>query len=219
MQFKKLINELNNHYNAIKKETFGQEEWSKQGQTINSDIIKFENYFNKLTKNVNYIKDNALERDHEDTIEQIDLALAKGEDIKNLIIAIKEKTRHFRNDFENQSSREMEEISQEQGQVMEIMNNQEALQNRRKELEQIHHTAALLKETTDKMATDVNKQGAMLEEIEANVINAKDNAVKAKQEITKADEISRGNRKRLLCLIIIILVALGGITAIILSLI
>ena len=113
----------------------------------------------------------------------------------------------------------MEEISSEEGQVLEIMNNQEALQNRRKEIEQIHQTAALLKETTDKMATDVNKQGAMLEEIEANVINAKENAGKAKQEITKADEISRGNRKRLICLIVIILVAIGGITAIILALI
>ena len=60
---------------------------------------------------------------------------------------------------------------------------------------------------------------AVLEEIEANVIESKNNAEKGKKEIMKADEISRGNRKRFFCLLCIILVALGGIAAIILSLV
>ena len=110
-------------------------------------------------------------------------------------------------------------IPQGQEVVMDLVNNKEVLDKRREELESIHKTAALLKDTTDQMAVNVNKQGAMLDEIETNVITSKDNAEKAKQEIIKADELSRGNRKRLLCLLFIILVAIGGIAAIVLSLV
>ena len=58
-----------------------------------------------------------------------------------------------------------------------------------------------------------------LDDIEANVTVAEDNANKAKEEITKADEISKGNRKKFICIILIVFVAIGGISAIILSLI
>ena len=218
LQLKKFMNNIKNHYNEVKNESFGQQEWSNEGQKINSDIINFENYFFKLTKNVSQIKDNSLERNYEDVIQQIDDALEKGEDTKSQIKAIREKTSTFSNNFENQSSEGMG-VPQVEGQVLAIMNEQDVLDKRRKELENIHNTAALLKDTTDKMAIDVNKQGAVLEEIESNVIEAKNNAEKGKKEIMKADEISRGNRKRFLCLLCIILVALGGIAAIILSLV
>ena len=112
-----------------------------------------------------------------------------------------------------------EPAPQQQEIVMDLMNNKEVLQKRREELENIHKTAAILKDTTDQMAQDLSRQGAQLEEIEANVITSKENAEKAHKEIVKADELSRGNRKRLLCLILFVLVAIGGITAILLSLI
>ena len=103
--------------------------------------------------------------------------------------------------------------------TMDLMNNKEVLEQRRKELEDIHKTAAALKDTTDQMALDVEKQGAQLDEIEANVIKSNENAEKAKEEIVKADEISRGNRKKMCCLILIIFLAIGDITAILLSII
>ena len=68
------------------------------------------------------------------------------------------------------------------------------------------------------MAKQLNEQGAILDDVEQNVETAKDNAVKAKEEITKADEMSRGNRKKMLCLILIIILAVGVISAILLSL-
>ena len=212
------MNNIKGHYNKVKIESFAQQEWSNEGQRINSDIINFENYFSKLSKSVSQIKDNALERNYEDIINQIDEALEKGEDTKSQIRAIREKTSSFSNNFENNSNEGMG-VNQVEGQVMAIMNEKDVLDKRRKELENIHNTAALLKDTTDKMAVDVNKQGAVLEEIEANVIESKNNAEKGKKEIMKADEISRGNRKRFFCLLCIILVALGGIAAIILSLV
>ncbi len=67
------------------------------------------------------------------------------------------------------------------------------------------------------MVNKLNEQGAILDDIEGNVIKTEDNAKKAKQEITKADEMSRGNKKRMICYISIIAITILAITGIILS--
>ena len=77
----------------------------------------------------------------------------------------------------------------------------------------------MLKDVSDAMVKKLDEQGAILEVVEGNVIKAEDNAKKAKQEITKADEMSKGNRKKMICLITIVIVAILAIGAIILSLI
>ena len=109
-------------------------------------------------------------------------------------------------------------LPQQQEVVMDLMNNKEVLEQRRKELEGIHKTAAILKDTTDQMAKDVHQQGVMLDDIENQVSNAHDNAVKAKKEISDANEMSKGNSKKMCCFIFIILITVGVIVAIILSL-
>ena len=110
------------------------------------------------------------------------------------------------------------DLPQQQEVVMDLMNNKEVLEQRRKELEGIHKTAAMLKDTTDQMAKDVHQQGIMLDDIENQVQNAHDNAVKAKKEISDANDLSKGNSKKLCCLIAIVMITVGVIVAIILSL-
>ena len=110
-------------------------------------------------------------------------------------------------------------LPQQQEVVMDLMNNKEVLEQRRKELEGIHKTAAMLKDTTDQMAKDVHQQGIMLDDIENQVQNAHDNAVKAKKEISDANDMAKGNSKKLCCLISIILISIGVIVAIVLSLV
>ena len=102
--------------------------------------------------------------------------------------------------------------------VQDLQTNKEILEERRKQLEAIHQTSAKIKDISDSMAKQLNEQGAILDDVEQNVETAKDNAVKAKEEITKDDEMSRGNRKKMLCLILIIILAVGVISAILLSL-
>ena len=102
--------------------------------------------------------------------------------------------------------------------VQDLQTNKEILEERRKQLEAIHQTSAKIKDISDSMAKQLNEQGAILDDVEQNVETAKDNAVKAKEEIAKADEMSRGNRKKMLCLILIIILAVGVISAILLSL-
>ena len=110
------------------------------------------------------------------------------------------------------------DLPQQQEVVMDLMNNKEVLEQRRKELEGIHKTAEILKDTTAQMAQDVHQQGIMLNDIENQVQNAHDNAVKAKKEISDANDLSKGNSKKLCCLIAIVMITVGVIVAIILSL-
>ena len=69
------------------------------------------------------------------------------------------------------------------------------------------------------MAQEINKQGEILDNIELNVEKAQQNSKDAKEEIIKANESAKKNRKKLCCLILIIFVSLAAISLIILSLI
>ena len=220
MQYRKIINEINNNYTKVKNESFGQNGWSSQGRKISNNIATFEKLDNNLNKGVAYVKENSLERNNEKTIEQIEALLEKAKKTTiPQIQAIKEKTKYFESNFEMNQTSEDNSLPQQQEIVMDLMNNKEVLEQRRKELEGIHKTAAILKDTTDQMAQDVHKQGQVLEEIEANVLTTKDNAEKAKKEITDANEMSKSNSKRMSCFIFIIVVAIGVIVAIVLSIV
>ena len=218
MQMKKISNEIKNNYEKIIKEDYTDKNWERDGRSVNNSINTFKKLYTDLTNKVNYVKENSLVK-NEGTVSKVEEALESAKKTTlQYIQAINEKTKYYNNDFELTSPQDSEPAPQQQEIVMDLMNNKEVLENRRKELENIHKTAAILKDTTDQMAQDLNKQGAQLEEIEANVITSKENAEKAHQEIVKADELSRGNRKKMICLICIVFLAIGGITAILVSL-
>ena len=197
-------------------------DWKRQGSKIRGEINNFSKIKNDLTQKVNIARENPLSENEKTTITQIDNLLEKARNItESQIDAINEKIKYFNNDddIDNSPSQEPNSDNPNQETLMNLMSNKEVLEQRRKDLENIHKTAAILKDTTDKMAADVNKQGAVLDEIETHVIVSNENAQKAKQEIIKADEISRGNRKKMICLLLIIFLAIGGITAILFSLV
>jgi len=219
MQMKRISNDIKIYYEKIIKENYTDKNWEKDGKAVTNSINTFKKLYNELNDKVNYTKENSLIK-NEGTVSKVEEALESAKkSTLQYIQAINEKTRYYNNDFEMNNPADEEPAPQQQEIVMDLMNNKEVLQKRREELENIHKTAAILKDTTDQMAQDLSRQGAQLEEIEANVITSKENAEKAHKEIVKADELSRGNRKRLLCLILFVLVAIGGITAILLSLI
>ena len=103
--------------------------------------------------------------------------------------------------------------------IQDLYKNKEILEKRREDLETVYRTSAQIKDLTDIMAKQLNEQGEILDNVEENVITAEDNAKKANIEITEAEELSRGNRKMMSCLIVIVLISIAGITAILLSLI
>lgn len=201
-------------------ELFQENEWKKQGSTINTNIKNFNNLKIFLKKAIEEEKSSKQNENNKEIIENFLNDLKKN--IEPLIYQILEKVKYYKLE-ENIEKKENNDNndSQSQGNILiyDLTNNQEILEKRRKELESIHETSAKIKDITDDMANQLNQQGAILDDVEANVINAEQNAKKAKEEITKADQLSRGNRKKLICLIIIVFIAIIGITSILLALI
>ena len=204
MQLKKLINNINNHYENVKKESFTELDWQKQGSKIRVEIYNFTKVKNDLTQKVNIIRENTSPEKEKEIIDHIKSLLEEARNITEFQInEINEKTKNFNNndDIGNGPSQELNNDINKQEIVMDLMNNREFLEHRRKELEKIYKVSAMLKDTTDKMAVDLNQQRALLDEIETHIDISYENAKKAKQEIIKADEISRGNRNKSICLI------------------
>ena len=145
------------------------------------------------------------------------------EEINNEVVPladeINQKTKYYTLPQEEIINQESKEIAP-QGNLMiqNLVNNQEVLEERRKQLESIHQTSAQIKDMSDAIIKQLNEQGVILDDAETRIKIAEDNSKKAKEEITKADQLSKGNRKKLFCIIAIIIVVFIGIVAILLSL-
>lgn len=101
----------------------------------------------------------------------------------------------------------------------EMLDKKEYYDKREQDLQKVHQISGKLKDMTQNMALGLDSQREKLDNVELNVEKAHDNALNAKKEIDEANKIAKKNTKRLCCLIFIILVAIGGIAAIVLSLI
>ena len=224
LNLKKTSEQVKKDYNRLIKEDFGEQEWRKEGKKINNNIRKYEKMLKDVTRNLEKARDS--EAASEDNITTVDEGLDKIRDqYEPMVRAMKEKINQFSIDLEmdereGQGENEQDDGQQEQEQIeVNLMNNQEYLGQRKKELQEIHKTAALIKDTTDKMAQDVHQQGEMLNDIEEKVVKTEDNVEKAGKEINRANELSKGNTKRICCIIWIVIIAIGVVLAVVLSLI
>ena len=216
MELRKISKQVDIDFKKVMNDEYTETDWKKDGRKINLNIKNLDNVKSQMK---NKIDEEKLVNKEDTNIGKIEKYLQEVEDnIVPLTFKINEKTKYYNLEEENQTS---EEVNAPQGEMLiqDLANNKEVLDERRKNLEAIHQTSAKIKDMSDAMAKQLDEQGAILDDIEANVITAEDNAAKAKEEIKKADEMSRGNRKKYICLIIIVLVAIGAITAILLSLI
>ena len=118
---------------------------------------------------------------------------------------------------DNKPNEEEENQIMKQQQAQELIDNKEFLEHRNKELQEIHKTAAQLKDITDDMAKQLNQQGEKLDIIEENVDKAADNAAEAKKEIETADKNAKKNTKKLCCLLAFVFIVLAAITLILIS--
>ena len=224
LNLKKASEQVKKDYNRLIKEDFGEQEWRREGKKINNNIRKYEKMLKDVTRNLEKARDS--EAASEDNITTVDEGLDKIRDqYEPMVRAMKEKINQFSIDLEmdereGQGENEQDDGQQEQEQIeVNLMNNQEYLGQRKKELQEIHKTAALIKDTTDKMAQDVHQQGEMLNDIEEKVVKTEDNVEKAGKEINRANELSKGNTKRICCIIWFVIIAIGVVLAVVLSLI
>ena len=208
------------------KEDFVQENWNHEGSKILRDNNEFQKSLKELEQKLNEVSIDEY-RSNPDLFKEISGAIDITRDYINkikpdievMISQITDKTRSFNSNFDERYEVQENDNVQSNLVVQDLAQNDEILQQRRKELEDIHAVSKKIKSTTDTMAQKLNEQGAILDDIEANVQETKVNTEKAKKEISDADKMSQGNRKRLCCLIFIGIVAVGGVSAIILSLI
>ena len=221
-----MAGDIKTNYKKVSDESFVQENWNREG----NKILKDNNDFTKLLKEVEqkmnelnsdeYHSNPTISRQMEEMINTTREYLDQTKPgVESMISQITEKTRSFNSNFDERYEVRDNDNVQSNLIVQDLAQNDEILQQRRKELEDIHAVSKKIKSTTDTMAQKLNEQGAILDDIEANVQETKVNTEKAKKEISDADKMSQGNRKRLCCLIFIGIVAVGGVSAIILSLI
>ena len=199
-------------------EDYAESDWKKDGRKINLNIKNLENAIRIIKEKIDKEKDDK----NNGNLQEIEEYTTKvEEEILPLIKRIKEKTQYFNLEEQSQENNNPQNNNAQPEGVLiqDLQSNQEILKERGKQLNEIHKTSAMLKDVSDAMVQKLDEQGAILEEVEGNVIKAEDNAKKAKQEIIKADEMSKGNRKKMICLITIVIVAILAIGAIILSLI
>ena len=220
LNLKKASDQVKKDYNRFMSEEFTDQDWRNEGRKINNNIQRFEKLYDELEQ----ILENAKDEENFDsqTIQTVEEGLKSIRSVQSNIRAMKDKiaSANYNIEMLDQQNPEENEDDQQQGQVvMNLMQNKEVLEQRGKALQEIHKTAALIKDTTDKMAQDLVQQGEMLDDVEQHVVKAEDNVNKAEKEIKRADELSRGNTKRLACIIVIVVVAIGAVLAIVLSLV
>ena len=178
-------------------------------------IFDFEKKYTQLKQSFNIAKENSIINDSANLTEIEEFLQNAEEEIMPLV-------KFLRTNFEDEEPKneaKNEEQNKQEIVIQDLQNNQEILDQRTNQLQEIHGVSSQIKDMTDTMVNKVNEQGAILDTIEGNVIESEDNAKKAKQEIKKADEMSKGNNKRMYCFIAIIAIAILAITAIILSVI
>ena len=224
LNLKKITELIKKDYSKLMNPEFADKEWKKEGKKINANIKKYEKSLKDVSNKVEEAKEN--ENISEENISKVDEGLDKIKDqFEPMVRAMREKIEQFTSiqemdERDGSNDDEPDDGQQQQEQIeVNLMQNEEVLGQRRKELQEIHKTAALIKDTTAKMAENVHEQGEMLNDIEEKVIKAEDNVEKASKEINKANELSKGNTKRLCCIIWLVVISIGVVLAIVLSLV
>ena len=206
-QLKKLSQNIEGYYNKVTQTSYTAKDWSKDKKKIEGEMDSFEKQYKDLCQQINVGKESSDSR-FRSTAQKIETDLdTYRRKILPYIEAIKEKAYYF-SLSELRNPKEANEYLKVHLMLKDMKNKQELIQKRIKKSEEIHKTAAILKDTNNQMGFELVELDPQIDENETNVITSKESAEKAKQEITNPDEISRGNRKKMYCLIFIILVAI-----------
>ena len=215
LALKKASEQVKKDYQKVINDSFTENNWNDEGRKITLNMRNFENIVRDLGKKIDYLQNADIEiNDIESTIKKVESEIYNAKtNIEPMIEKMRAKVKTYACDFELAVNQEEQKIKEEKEQeiLQDLMNNKDLLMERRKNLEDIHKTAANIKSITDQMALDLNNQGAILNEVEAKVEDAEEKAQKAKGEIIAADKISKSNRRCYYILVIISIAALCGI--------
>ena len=238
VHLKKEINEISNLHNEIMLIEYTESDFKQQ------HYYKFKkskkNFLEKLQSikdSINYLSEtdvntNKLQKRKQDCIDQtIEFINKYEESTLEKINEIDKKTKKWqenldknisKNDNNNNDMSESllppednEEVNQYKLQATALLNRNEFLNERDKEIRGIHKISGMINGLSEEMKKNVYEGGIKLNSIEEHVDHTVQNTDKAEEEIKKAKKIEAGNRRKLCCILWIAIFVVLAVIALI----
>ena len=138
------------------------------------------------------------------TISFVKTSLAQLNDdlIQYKIQQVKDKLKNIiqeENKVETVHNENVGNDAQSQIKILKLEKHQEILEKRKEELNAIKITTGQIKDLTEEFKKEVFDQGDLIEQIEKDITEVQENALKADGEIVAAKKISEKNKKCVVC--------------------
>lgn len=237
VHLKKEINEISNLHNEIMLIEYTESEFKQHYYKYKKSKKNFLEKLQSIKDSINYLSEtdvnsNKLQKKKQDCLDQTIEFINKYEETTlEKINEIDKKTKKWqenldknisKNDNNNNDMSESllppednEEVNQYKLQATALLNRNEFLNERDKEIRGIHKISGMINGLSEEMKKNVYEGGIKLNSIEEHVENTAQNAEKAEEEINKAKKIEAGNRKKLCCILWIAIFVVLAVIALI----
>ena len=227
VNLKKDINEISNLYNVMSLNEYSEEEYKKDYFKYKKTKLNFTKNLQSVKDSLNFLSETVvdsekLQKKKQDCIDQtIEFLNKYEENTQEKINEIDKKTKLWdekimknnNNNYFNNSNNDMSESllppdenddesekNENKIQVQAILNKNEYLNQKEKDIKIINKTSRMINQMSNEMINTVHEAGKKINSIEEYVEHAKDNAEKAEKEIIKSKEIEKKNRRKLCCI-------------------
>jgi t-SNARE complex subunit (syntaxin) len=228
VHLKKEINEISNLHNEIMLIEYKESDFKQHYYKYKKSKKNFLEKLQSIKDSINYLSEtdvnsNKLQKKKQDCLDQtIEFINKYEESTLEKINEIDKKTKkwqenldnlNLKNDNNNNDMSESllppeeneeannEEANQYKLQATALLNRNDFLNERDKEIKGIHKISGMINGLSEEMKKNVYEGGIKLNSIEEHVENTAQNAEKAEEEINKAKKIEAGNRKKLCCIL------------------
>lgn len=223
VHLKKEINEISNLHNEIMLIECSESDFKQYYYKYKKSKKNFLEKLQSIKDSINYLSEtdvntNKLQKRKQDCIDQTIEFINKYEETTlEKINEIDKKTKKWqenldknisKNDNNNNDMSESllppednEEVNQYKLQATALLNRNEFLNERDKEIRGIHKISGMINGLSEEMKKNVYEGGIKLNSIEEHVDHTVQNTDKAEEEIKKAKKIEAGNRKKLCCIL------------------
>ena len=237
VHLKKEINEISNLHNEIMLIEYTESDFKQHYYKYKKSKKNFLEKLQSIKDSINYLSEtdvntNKLQKKKQDCIDQTIEFINKYEETTlEKINEIDKKTKKWqenldknisKNDNNNNDMSESllppednEEVNQYKLQATALLNRNEFLNERDKEIRGIHKISGMINGLSEEMKKNVYEGGIKLNSIEEHVDHTVQNTDKAEEEIKKAKKIEAGNRRKLCCILWIAIFVVLAVIALI----
>lgn len=237
VHLKKEINEISNLHNEIMLIEYTESDFKQHYYKYKKSKKNFLEKLQSIKDSINYLSEtdvntNKLQKRKQDCIDQTIEFINKYEETTlEKINEIDKKTKKWqenldknisKNDNNNNDMSESllppednEEVNQYKLQATALLNRNEFLDERDKEIRGIHKISGMINGLSEEMKKNVYEGGIKLNSIEEHVDHTVQNTDKAEEEIKKAKKIEAGNRRKLCCILWIAIFVVLAVIALI----